>query len=368
MPSQKKTDHLGLSQHEGTECFKRKDYVGDMKAIDTAICDGSKMTEAEGTGTSIRLSLPSVLSYDANRKISFVAKNNNSGSATTVTINELMGVPLYKPNTTIAPNIVSGKAYEIWYNQPGNCFFLNASSEGNVDASDVLAGKTFSNDDSTGLVGTMNLSQLRPENIRENVTIKNIRGTLKPKSQAQLSIYTSNNNLMSIDENYNNYWGSKWINGKYEVRNKHGTLTKVVSIPTSAVAMFLACGKFGHTQKKYAHSAVIQHYNVNGTFVMEFGTGKSDNSDPYFFTGEVYVAMTTGSSSREISRWNSAGSFLGSTKLLSGISYIMNSQNYVVFCNESTTFQYVEPNGTVGSLVYPPSGAVRWINYHDFKK
>lgn len=37
MPSQKKTAHLGLSQHSGAEHFKRADYVDDMKAIDDAV-------------------------------------------------------------------------------------------------------------------------------------------------------------------------------------------------------------------------------------------------------------------------------------------------------------------------------------------
>ncbi|MDU4480326.1 MAG: hypothetical protein E7I90_24035, partial [Clostridium sp.] len=80
----------------------------------------------------------------------FIATTNNNGSATTIN-----GKPLYKPGTTTAPSIKEGKAYTVWYNSVSDCFFLQASAEGNVGAEHVLAGYTFSNDDDTGLVGAM---------------------------------------------------------------------------------------------------------------------------------------------------------------------------------------------------------------------
>ncbi|CAI3574837.1 hypothetical protein CNEO4_2090001 [Clostridium neonatale] len=80
----------------------------------------------------------------------FIAKVNNNKAATTIN-----GKPLYKPGTTTAPNIKAGKAYTVWYNSVSDCFFLQASAEGNVGAEHVLAGYTFSNDDDTGLVGAM---------------------------------------------------------------------------------------------------------------------------------------------------------------------------------------------------------------------
>jgi hypothetical protein len=103
---------------------------------------------AGGTGTAMTLTLGTLTNGYSKR---FIASANNSGSATTINGT----YPLYKPNTTTAPNIVSGKAYTIWYNSTSSCFFCVASAEGDVVASQVLAGKTFSNDSDTGLTGSM---------------------------------------------------------------------------------------------------------------------------------------------------------------------------------------------------------------------
>ena len=102
---------------------------------------------AGGTGTAITLSM---LTLKNGYSKTFIATANNNGSATTIN-----GKPLYKPGTTTAPNIKEGKAYTVWYNSVSDCFFLQASAEGNVGAEHVLAGYTFSNDDDTGLVGAM---------------------------------------------------------------------------------------------------------------------------------------------------------------------------------------------------------------------
>ena len=102
---------------------------------------------AGGTGTAITLSMqPLKQGYNK----TFIASANNNRAATTIN-----GKNLYKPNTTTSPNIISGKAYTVWYNSVSDCFFLQASAEGDVVASEVLAGKKFSNDNDTGLVGAM---------------------------------------------------------------------------------------------------------------------------------------------------------------------------------------------------------------------
>ncbi|RJE47678.1 hypothetical protein A7K50_03250 [Dehalobacter sp. MCB1] len=102
---------------------------------------------ASGTGTVITLS--DVVLSD-NYPKTFIAGANNVGAATTIN-----GKPLYKPNTTTAPNLVAGKAYTVWYDLSGDCFFVKASAEGDAVAANVLATKTFSNDSDTGIVGTM---------------------------------------------------------------------------------------------------------------------------------------------------------------------------------------------------------------------
>ena len=102
---------------------------------------------AGGTGTAITIAS---LEFVNGVSRTFIASANNGGAATT-----LNGKPIYKPNTTTAPNIVAGKAYTVWYNVASGCFFLKASAEGNAVAANVLAGTTFSNDDDTGILGEM---------------------------------------------------------------------------------------------------------------------------------------------------------------------------------------------------------------------
>ena len=126
------------------------DTLDGLDSINFASANDMIFQTASGTTTAITLS--DVTLTDGYSK-TFIASANNSGAATT--INDL---PVYKANSTTAPTIVAGKAYTIWYNAAGNCFFVKASAEGTATAADVLAGKTFSNDDDSGLTGTLALS------------------------------------------------------------------------------------------------------------------------------------------------------------------------------------------------------------------
>ncbi|CAI3559770.1 MULTISPECIES: phage tail protein [Clostridium] len=109
--------------------------------------DDSLYQEAGGTATAITLSM---LTLKNGYSKTFIATANNNGSATTIN-----GKPLYKPGTTTGPNIKEGKAYTVWYNSVSDCFFLQASAEGDATVAQVLAGAIFSTDDDTGLVGIM---------------------------------------------------------------------------------------------------------------------------------------------------------------------------------------------------------------------
>jgi phage-related tail fiber protein len=106
---------------------------------------------AGGTATAITLTIGETLVNGF--PVNFTASASNAGAATTIN-----GKKLFKPNTTTAPNLVAGKPYTAIYNSSGDsgngCFFIKASAEGTAIAADVLAGKTFSNDDDTGIVGT----------------------------------------------------------------------------------------------------------------------------------------------------------------------------------------------------------------------
>ncbi|WP_017210970.1 hypothetical protein [Clostridium beijerinckii] len=103
---------------------------------------------ASGSATAITLTIKGTLV--TGYPITFIASANNGGATTTIN-----GKKLYKPGTTTSPNLIAGKAYNVWYNSISDCFFIKASAEGDADVSNVLATKKFSNDNDTGLVGTM---------------------------------------------------------------------------------------------------------------------------------------------------------------------------------------------------------------------
>lgn len=110
---------------------------------------------ATGTGTAIVVTT-GYFELTAGRSFTFIASANNSGAATTINADGTGAKNLYKPNTTAAPTIISGKAYTVWYN--GTSFFVKASAEGNAVAGDVIKDKTFSNDEDTGITGTLELT------------------------------------------------------------------------------------------------------------------------------------------------------------------------------------------------------------------
>ena len=149
-----------MPKHDISRAFKEDDtevYIkthSDGVFIDedelttlTNYINDSKFESATGTTTNIIVNMLDL--YNGYSK-SFIAYANNNGQAT-----KINGKPLYKPNTTDAPNIIEGKAYTVWYDTIKNCFFLKASAEGNATAENVLADKKFSNDNDTGITGTM---------------------------------------------------------------------------------------------------------------------------------------------------------------------------------------------------------------------
>jgi hypothetical protein len=146
-----------------------------LEEVGTSLSAIANVIIADGTGTAITLNMPSVAEYTTNMKLTFIVKENNNGNATTININDLGAKDLYKPNTTDAPSLKSGKAYEVWYD--GTIFFLKASASGDASPSDVLAGKTFSNDDGEQ-VGTKDLSNLVASNVKDGVNISGVVGTL----------------------------------------------------------------------------------------------------------------------------------------------------------------------------------------------
>jgi hypothetical protein len=147
------TSNYSFNKDDGTDYYDiakentNLDLIdATIKTVDDKVVAG-KFQTAGGTATA--LTLTDMPLADGNSK-TFIANGNNGGVATSIN-----GKPLYKPGTTEAPKLIAGKAFTVWYNTTGGCFFIKASAEGDAIAENVLAGKTFSNDNDTGLVGTM---------------------------------------------------------------------------------------------------------------------------------------------------------------------------------------------------------------------
>lgn len=113
------------------------------------------------------------------KKGSFRATTNNTGD---MTIN---GKALKKDASTQIPadGVKAGRVYDFYYDETADCVFILAKASGTAQPSDVLAGKTFSNDDGEQ-IGTKDLSGLVPEVLLEGVTIDGVAGTLKARKFA----------------------------------------------------------------------------------------------------------------------------------------------------------------------------------------
>ena len=108
----------------------------------------NKYEVAGGTETAITLNMPATLKDGYWKK--FIASGDNGGTPTTIN-----GKSVYKVSTTNPPRFKKDRPYEVYYNAAKNCFFLKASATGTTSADKVLAGETFSTENDTDLVGTM---------------------------------------------------------------------------------------------------------------------------------------------------------------------------------------------------------------------
>jgi len=141
------TANYGLIKPSEEDFYNIDTANANLDKIDKVLGNTAKFEKTGGTGTTITLT--GIELSDGSSK-TFIASAANNGAATTIN-----SKPLYKPGTTTSPKLIAGKAYTVWYDASGDCFFLKASAEGTASVGNVLAGKTFSNDDDTGIVGTM---------------------------------------------------------------------------------------------------------------------------------------------------------------------------------------------------------------------
>jgi len=159
------TPNLGLKKIELNDSPPDITVINpNWDKIDTELDAARKFQTAGGTGTAIILVNVELLDGFTR---TFVISANNGSAATTINAK-----PLYKPGTTTTPKLITGKAVTVWYSESSGCFFIKASAEGDVVAADVLAGKLFSNDDDTGLVGEIPskaLATITPSTVNQTI-------------------------------------------------------------------------------------------------------------------------------------------------------------------------------------------------------
>ena len=111
---------------------------------------------ATGSANAYTITLqPAPASYKEGMAVAVKIHATNTG-ASTININGLgaKGIRKANGNNVSAGNLKAGSIYSMRYN--GANFILQGSdSSGNAIPGDVLAGKTFSNDEDTNLTGTM---------------------------------------------------------------------------------------------------------------------------------------------------------------------------------------------------------------------
>lgn len=151
------TSNYNLEKQQGNEYVNIDGLNTNFDKIDSALGNSAKFEKAGGTATVITLT--GIILEDGACKTFIVSANNNSVSTT------INGKKLYKTNMTTAPSLIAGKAVTVWYDATSDCFFIKASAEGTATADKVLAGETFSNEEDTGIIGTM------PNNGTVNITL-----------------------------------------------------------------------------------------------------------------------------------------------------------------------------------------------------
>lgn len=140
--------HFSFKKPEGNDVIGPDAFNDNSDTIDKILFNSSVIEDADGTANAITLT---ELTLENGYIKKFKAKYNNNPTKLT-TINSKK---VYRAGTTEAPTFIANKAYTVWYNASGDNFFIEASAEGDVEASNVLSGKYFSNSKDTNIPGTM---------------------------------------------------------------------------------------------------------------------------------------------------------------------------------------------------------------------
>lgn len=255
------TSNYGLNKPEQTDTVNIDDLNANFDTLDTElkkVSDKANLIQtAGGTGTVITLTNVNLVNGFT---ITFVVAVNNNGAATTIN-----GKSLYKPGGTAAPTLTAGKAVTVWYN--GTNFFIKASAEGDAVAADVLANKKFSNDNDTGITGTM---------------VNN-----GPASSETVNL-TSQNQEYTIATGYHS--GLRKI--KAVISNLAASVIKAGTTVGGIVGTFTADATATAAQMLSGVSAYVNGNKVTGTMANK--GGYTDAASAACSNGTVYVRIPKG--------------------------------------------------------------------------
>lgn len=335
------TVNYGLKKPEGTDVVNVNDFNANADIIDGKLKEYSNQfadliyPTAGGTATAITLTLPTLTNGYAK---TFIALANNGGSATTIN-----GVPLYKPGTTTAPNLIAGKAYTVWYNSATPCFFIKASAEGSAVASNVLAGTTFSNDSDTGLPGAM---------------VNNGAVTITPGATAKTIPQGYHNGSGTVATDSNLLTGN--IRSGITIFGVAGKLSVVETSDGTATAGQMLSGATGYVNGTKITGTIASKGATTytpGTTAQTIASGQyisgvqTISGDSNLVTGNIRSGVSIFGISGKSSVVDTADGSAIASQILSGYTAYVNGSKITGSMNNITTDQNATATATSGTTI-----------------
>lgn len=225
-----------------------------------------------GSGSALSITLPNPI--PDKYIVKFICDHDTSGN---ITINN---IPCYKPGTTTSPSLKNGRMYEFWYNAATPCFFFKASASGNATANDVLAGKTFSNDDDVDIVGNIQNKGTVSLNLGIDSTYDYNKSYFE-RLQIKTNIIQQPSGVTGTScAMYNNYFYTRIPEGYYRGGNwDNGAAKSEVKIEQSKVASAIGL----HAGILLAGQNILGiNGNVQPRLVQQGNATSNDESTPWF--------------------------------------------------------------------------------------
>ncbi len=300
------TSNYALNKPEQTDTVNIENLNSNFDTLDAElkkVSDKANLIQtAGGTGTAITLTN---ITLTNGFTVTFVVSANNSGAATTINTK-----PFYKPGGTTAPNLIAGKAVTVWYSTSGGCFFIKASAEGDAVAADVLAGKKFSNDNDTGIIGTM---------------ANNGAVTLTPGTADQpIAVGYHNGNGKVLGD-------TKLVTGNIKagasIFGVAGKASIVDTADATAVAGEILIGDSAYVNGSKINGsmpnngAVNQSLAINGTYTIPTGYHNGSGKVTQALTTKTAATITPGTTDQTIT----AGQYLSGTQTIKGDANLVSA-------------------------------------------